>query len=85
MVSQFVQVAGALAILAAFAAAQARRVDVASRAYLWLNLGGSFALAVDAWHERQWGFLLLEAAWAVVSAHGLAAGWRSASRARASR
>ena len=85
MVSQSVQLAGALAILAAFAAAQARKLDVASLSYLWLNLGGSFVLAVDAWHEQQWGFLLLEAAWAVVSANGLAARWRSALRARASR
>jgi hypothetical protein len=85
MMSQVVQLAGALAILAAFGATQARRLDVSSRPYLWLNFGGSFALALDAWHEQQWGFLLLEAAWAVVSAHGLAAGWRSASRARGSR
>ena len=84
MVSQFVQLAGALAILAAFAAAQGRRLDVASRPYLWLNLGGSFVLAVDAWHERQWGFLLLEAAWAVVSANGLVVRCRSALRGWAS-
>jgi hypothetical protein len=85
VISQFVQLAGALAILAAFAAAQARRLDVSSRPYLWLNLGGSFVLAVDAWHEQQWGFLLLEAAWAVVSANGLVVRSRSASRAQASR
>jgi hypothetical protein len=84
MISQFVQLAGALAILAAFTAAQARRLDVASRPYLWLNFGGSFVLAVDAWHEQQWGFLLLEAAWAVVSANGLVVRWRSALRGRAS-
>jgi hypothetical protein len=84
VISQFVQLAGALAILAAFAAAQARRLDVSSRPYLWLNLGGSFVLAVDAWHEQQWGFLLLEAAWAVVSANGLVVRSRSASRAQAS-
>jgi hypothetical protein len=28
---------------------------------------------VLAWHERQWGFLLLEAVWALVAAGGLAA------------
>ena len=85
MTSQFVQLAGALAILAAFAAAQVRRLDVSSPSYLWLNLGGSFVLALDAWHEQQWGFLLLEGAWAVVSANGLAVRRRSASRARAPR
>jgi hypothetical protein len=80
--SQFVQIAGALAILVAFAGAQARRLDVASWPYLWLNFAGSFVLAVDAWHEEQWGFLLLEAAWAVVSANGLAVRSRSALRGR---
>ena len=67
-----VQVAGALAILAAFALAQAGRLDQRSPRYLVLNLAGSAVLAVDAWLGRQWGFLLLEGAWAVVSAWGLA-------------
>ena len=67
-----VQVAGALAILAAFALAQAGRLDQRSPRYLVLNLAGSTVLAVDAWLGRQWGFLLLEGAWAVVSAWGLA-------------
>ena len=40
--------------------------------YLLLNLLGSAVLAVDAWIEEQWGFLLLEAVWAVVSAVSLA-------------
>jgi hypothetical protein len=68
-----VQIAGALAILAAFALAQAGALDQRSRRYLALNLAGSAVLAVDAYVGRQWGFLLLEGAWAVVSAWGLAA------------
>jgi len=51
--SQAVQVVGALVILAAFAAAQARRLDVRSRTYLVLNVVGAGALALDAWRERQ--------------------------------
>jgi hypothetical protein len=69
--SQAVQVVGALVILAAFAAAQAGRLDVRSRTYLVLNVVGAGALALDAWRERQWGFLLLEAVWALVAAFGL--------------
>jgi hypothetical protein len=69
--SQAVQVAGALIILAAFAAAQAGRLDVHSCTYLVPNLVGAGVLAIDAWREQQWGFLLLEAAWALVAAFGL--------------
>jgi hypothetical protein len=66
-----IQMAGALLVLAGFALAQAGRLDSASRSYLLLNLAGSAVLAVDAYLGAQWGFLLLEAAWAAVSAHGL--------------
>jgi hypothetical protein len=68
---QIVQVVGALLILAAFAAAQFGWLGTSSRRYLVLNLVGSVVLTALAWHERQWGFLLLEAVWAVVSAWGL--------------
>jgi hypothetical protein len=70
---QLVQVFGSLLILAAFAAAQRGALDQASRTYLSLNLIGSAILAVLAFHERQWGFLLLEASWAAVSAWSLVA------------
>ena len=73
MTGQVVQLVGAVLILAAFAAAQVGWVDVRNPRYLWANLVGSFVLAVDAWHEGQWGFLLLEGVWAIVSAWGLAA------------
>ena len=68
---QVVQIAGALMILAAFAALQAGRIGANSGLYLVLNLAGSAILAVLAWIEDQWGFLLLETAWAIVSAWGL--------------
>jgi hypothetical protein len=73
---QVVQIAGALLILAAFTAQQLGRMEADSRTYLILNLVGAAILAVLAWHEEQWGFLLLEGVWTLVSAWGL---WRLAS------
>jgi hypothetical protein len=69
---QFVQIAGSLLILAAFAASQAGRLPIDSRLYLALNFVGSAILAVLAWIDQQWGFLLLEGVWAIVSLWGLA-------------
>jgi hypothetical protein len=71
--AQLVQVLGSLLILVAYAAAQRGALSPSSRAYLALNLMGSAVLSVLAWHERQWGFLLLESCWAAVSAAALAA------------
>jgi hypothetical protein len=68
---QVIQVAGSLLILAGFAAAQAGRLSIDSRRYLVLNFVGSTILAVLAWIDRQWGFLLLEGVWAVVSLYSL--------------
>ena len=68
---QLIQVVGALLILAGFAAVQFERMRPDSRLYLALNLAGSAILAVLAWLETQWGFLLLEGVWAIVSAWGL--------------
>lgn len=68
---QLIQIVGALLILAAFAAVQFERMRPDSRLYLALNLIGSIILAVLAWLDSQWGFLLLEGVWAIVSAWGL--------------
>ena len=70
--SNLVQVGGALLVLAAFALAQARVLTPQTRVYLLLNVVGATVLAVDAYVERQWGFLLLEGVWAVIAAWGLA-------------
>jgi hypothetical protein len=68
---QLIQIVGALLILSAFAAAQFGAMDPHSRIYLVLNLVGSAILTGLAWDQRQWGFLLLESVWAVVSLWGL--------------
>jgi hypothetical protein len=51
--------------------AQLQRLDQHSYAYLWLNALGSAVLAWLALDGHQWGFLLLEGVWALVSAWGI--------------
>ena len=64
---QVIQVVGAVLILAGFAGAQLGTLRVDSRTYLVLNLVGSLVLAYLAATDSQWGFLLLEGVWALVS------------------
>jgi uncharacterized membrane protein len=73
---QVIQIVGALLILAAFTAVQLERMRPDSRLYLALNLVGSAILAVLAVIASQWGFVLLEGVWAIVSAWGLTAAAR---------
>jgi hypothetical protein len=68
---QIMSVLGALLILVPFAASQLDRMSTASVPYQLLNLTGSGALAVVAVLERQYGFILLEVVWAVMSIVGL--------------
>ena len=72
-----VQLAGSLLILVPFLLVQLKRMTTTGRWYASLNLIGSAVLAVDAGLGRQWGFLLLEGVWAIVSLLALA---RSARR-----
>jgi hypothetical protein len=68
---QYVQISGSLLILVPFVLTQVGRLTATSVRYLIFNLAGSFVLAVDAALGRQWGFLLLEGVWALVSAVSL--------------
>lgn len=68
---QIFQVAGAVLILVAFVAAQRGAMSPQSVVYLVLNLVGSIVLTGVAIHGQDWGFLMLEAVWALVSAWGL--------------
>ena len=64
---QIVALAGSLMILAAYAGNQTARMRAEDRSYIVLNLAGAGILAVVAAIEEQWGFLLLEAVWTLVS------------------
>ncbi|GII66787.1 hypothetical protein Skr01_68720 [Sphaerisporangium krabiense] len=68
---QIIQIAGAIAVLAAFVLAQFQVLRPRSVTYLALNLAGSAVLAVIALTGRDWGFVLLEGVWALVSGAGL--------------
>jgi hypothetical protein len=68
---QVLQIIGALLILSAFIALQVKRMEATSYVYLTLNAVGSALLAVLAVIGQQWGFVLLEGAWAAVSVASL--------------
>lgn len=63
--------AGALGILVPFALFQLGRTSQHSGLYLWLNLAGSSLLTAVALVRDQWGFLILQAVWTVVTAWSL--------------
>ncbi|CAN5883804.1 hypothetical protein BH23ACT12_BH23ACT12_23700 [soil metagenome] len=65
------QVAGALGVVVPFVLLQAGRLEARSLPYLVPNFVGSAVLAVLAALHRDWGFLLLEFVWGVVSAFGI--------------
>ena len=71
MIGQGIQLFGALLVLAGFAGSQLGWFDVKSPRYLLINAIGSGILAVIAIIDREWGFILLESVWTVVSVIGL--------------
>ena len=67
-----VQIAGSLLILVAFVAALRGRFDQSGYPYLVCNAAGSAVLTVTAIITLEWGFLLLEGVWALVSLYSVA-------------
>lgn len=68
---QAISIAGAILILLPFTASQFGKLGTESISYQVMNLIGSAALTAVAVIESQYGFILLEGTWALVSVAGL--------------
>ena len=68
---QFFSIAGAVLILIAYTSNQMGRLELATLRYQILNFVGGAALFVTAITETQYGFMLMEGAWTIVSLYGL--------------
>ncbi|HTR77874.1 MAG TPA: hypothetical protein VMH39_07175 [Gemmatimonadaceae bacterium] len=68
---QLIGLLGALLILIPFGASQLGRMRTTGLSYQLLNLVGSTILTAIAVTSRQYGFILLEGVWAIMSLVGL--------------
>jgi hypothetical protein len=69
---QLIQIIGALLNMGAFAMLHFEVAPSSALRYLIPNWLGSVLLVASAYADRQWGFLMLEAAWVVVTGHAIA-------------
>ena len=67
LMTQVISIIGSIIILSAYGAGQAKLMSTSSLLYAVLNLIGSGILAVIAVIESQWGFLLVEGVWSLIS------------------
>lgn len=70
-ISIAIQLVGAALNMGAFALLHFEIAASSSLRYLVPNFLGSVILVASAYHDAQWGFFLLEAAWVVVTAYAI--------------
>jgi hypothetical protein len=71
MVYQVIQLVGAVVILVAYALQSLKRLHAETLLYQTLNLIGGILLCTAAVAGRQYGFILLEGSWSLLSAYGV--------------
>jgi hypothetical protein len=71
--AQLIQIIGALLNMGAFALLHFEIAPSSALRYLIPNWVGSVLLVGSAYVDHQWGFLMLEAAWVLVTGYAIAA------------
>ena len=71
MAYQLIQIVGAALILIAYALQHMKHLHAETASYLAMNLAGGVLLCIAAVAARQYGFIILEGSWAVLSGMGL--------------
>jgi hypothetical protein len=71
--AQLIQIVGALLNMGAFALLHFEIAPSSALRYLIPNWFGSVLLVISAYADRQWGFLLLESAWVLVTGYAISA------------
>lgn len=72
-ISQLIQIVGALLNMGAFALLHFEIAPSSALRYLIPNWLGSVLLVASAYVDRQWGFLMLESGWVLVTGYAIAA------------
>lgn len=75
--TQAFSLVGAVVILAAYGAQSFKLLAAGGRLYLWANFVGGVLLCIAAVKLKQFGFIILEGVWALISLIGLIRVWQN--------